>query len=87
MKMTVNTENVERWGLSEIVLRGSTDGNPFLDGELLAQFTHGQRTIEVGGFFDGDGIYRVRFMPDEQGEWSFHTCPGYLFHPPANLDF
>ena len=25
------------------------------------------------GFYDGDGIYRVRFMPDTQGEWRYHT--------------
>ena len=25
------------------------------------------------GFYDGDGVYRVRFMPDDEGSWSFRT--------------
>jgi hypothetical protein len=33
-------------------------------------FTLGFRSIPVQGFYDGDGQYRIRFMPDTQGEWS-----------------
>jgi hypothetical protein len=29
--------------------------------------------VEVEGFYDGDGVYRVRFMPDELGNWSYTT--------------
>ena len=28
---------------------------------------------QVQGFYDGDGIYRVRFMPGIQGHWSYLT--------------
>jgi hypothetical protein len=65
---------VEQWGLFELALRGPTDGNPFVDVELSATFTHGDRTIRVGGFYDGDGTYRVRFMPETPGEWSYTTA-------------
>ena len=40
---------------------------------LSAQFTHDGRTLEPDGFYDGDGLYRVRFMPDEPGEWTYVT--------------
>lgn len=30
--------------------------------------------MPVNGFYNGTGIYRVRFMPDETGEWTFVTA-------------
>jgi hypothetical protein len=64
---------VEQWDVFEIALTGPTDGNPFVDVRFTAAFTDGSRTIEVNGFYDGDGIYRVRFMPDHPGEWRYET--------------
>lgn len=70
-----NTEitTIEQWGIFEVSLPGSSDGNPFLDVEFFATFSQGERSIQVGGFYDSAGIYRVRFMPDHQGVWSYHT--------------
>ncbi len=67
------TQTVEQWGIYEIVLQGPADGNPFLDVELTATFTCRHRTVEVDGFYDGEGVYRVRFMPDVQGTWQYRT--------------
>src|ERR1700733_13829886 len=61
---------VEQWGLFELSLRGPSSGNPFKDVSLSAEFTHQHRTIQVTGFYDGDGAYRIRFMPDIQGSWT-----------------
>src|SRR5690242_3069158 len=72
MKAT-NTVTTEQWGVFELELAGSAEGNPFLEVELTAQFTYKHRTIEVDGFYDGDGIYRIRFMPDTQGSWRYQT--------------
>jgi hypothetical protein len=47
-----------QWGLVEITLEGPDYGNPFVDVELSAEFRCGPRTWRVGGFYDGDGIYR-----------------------------
>ncbi len=33
----------------------------------------GDQSIEVTGFYDGDGTYRVRFMPDAPGVWRYET--------------
>jgi hypothetical protein len=41
--------------------------------QFAACFTFKHRTVEVDGFYDGDGMYRVRFMPDEIGRWSYVT--------------
>ena len=66
-------EDVERWGVFEIRLAGPSSGNPFLEVQLGAHFRYRNRVVEVDGFYDGEGTYRVRFMPDETGEWSYTT--------------
>jgi hypothetical protein len=73
MTITNSTANIEQWGIFELTLRGSAEGNPFLEVELGAQFVCQDRTVEVDGFYDGDGVYRVRFMPDMQGTWGYST--------------
>ena len=65
--------NVEQWGMFEVELDGPSDGNPFLDVEVRAEFTHKDRTFEAPGFYDGNGKYRVRCMPEHRGEWSYVT--------------
>jgi hypothetical protein len=66
-------DTVEQWGVYEIELKGPTNGNPFLDVQLSAVFSKGSNSVEVAGFYDGDGIYRVRFMPDQTGVWQYKT--------------
>ncbi len=66
-------DTVERWGVYEVTLHGPADGNPFLDVKLTAHFHYRHRTMDVDGFYDGGGVYRVRFMPDETGDWTYST--------------
>ena len=67
------TIKIERWGMFEVSLEGPKIGNPFLDVDLTAQFRYRNRVVEVDGFYNGRGIYCVRFMPDEEGTWSYVT--------------
>lgn len=67
------TQQTERWDIFELELTGPAGGNPFLDVQLSAQFSHKHRVLEPEGFYDGDGVYRVRFMPDTEGEWHYRT--------------
>jgi hypothetical protein len=64
---------VEQWDIFELALQGPQNGNPFLDVQLRARFTCTDRIIEVNGFYDGDGTYRIRFMPDVVGQWRYVT--------------
>src|SRR5215469_12079055 len=59
---------VERWGVFETQIKLPETGNPF-GVALTAQFMRGHRTVEAAGFYDGDGVYKARFMPDSEGEW------------------
>lgn len=64
---------VEQWGVFELVLVGPTNGNPFTEVQLAARFQKDFDLVEVRGFYDGDGIYRIRFMPGKQGVWRYLT--------------
>jgi hypothetical protein len=65
--------HVERWGTVEVELGGPSDGNPFVEVDISAVFRQGDRRMEVGGFYDGDGKYKIRFMPDSVGDWEYET--------------
>src|ERR1700761_3324713 len=65
--------SIEQWGLFEVSLPGPSAGNPFKEVTLTARFSLEHRTVQVTGFYDGDGTYRVRFMPDAPGRWTFVT--------------
>lgn len=64
-------EKIERWGIFEVSARGPQNGNPFIDVNIRAAFEYKNRTVEVDGFYDGEGIYKVRFMPDVEGLWTY----------------
>jgi hypothetical protein len=82
MPAITNETKVEQWGIFELTLQGITDReiwlspnprNPFREIELTAEFACQDRVINVDGFYDGDGIYRIRFMPEIQGTWRYRT--------------
>lgn len=65
--------SVAKWDIFELELSGPSEGNPYLDVTLEATFSQAGRSVRVPGFYDGDGTYRVRFMPDAEGDWSYTT--------------
>lgn len=73
-KQPDQVQTVEQWGVFQIDLSSTPTGNPFMDVELSAIFTNGENSIKVPGFYDGEGVFRIRFSPIEQGEWSYITA-------------
>lgn len=71
-KNTPLTE-VEQWGMYEISLPCQYIGNPFTEVNLTATFTQADQQMSVAGFYDGNGVFKVRFMPDKTGDWSYST--------------
>jgi len=66
-------QRVARYGRFEATLEGPSHGNPFVDVVLDAQIDGPGISIRVPGFYDGDGVYRVRYMPEVEGEFRFTT--------------
>ena len=60
-----------RWGVFEVTMPGRTEGNPFTDYTITATFTGKEGNVTVDGFYDGDGVYKARFMPSYEGEYTF----------------
>lgn len=64
---------IEQWDVYEITLNGPDTGKPWMDVDLKGVFTNADKTITVPGFYDGGGVYRIRFSPDIQGDWTYQT--------------
>lgn len=64
---------VKKWDIFEFELNGPRDGNPFTEISLSAVFKFNNRELYVEGFYDGDGIYKFRFMPDQEGLWTYRV--------------
>ena len=67
------SESVQRWGVMEVTVQGPAEGNPFTKQEFTGTFTGKCEEKTVTGFYDGDGVYKVRFMPSFEGEYTYVT--------------
>ena len=68
-----SAQPIEQWVVYEITLDGPANGNPFVEVILSAEFRNGDAVFVPDGFYDGDGVYRVRFMPNALGTWTYTT--------------
>ena len=71
---------VGRWSVLELAVNGPSDENPFVEQTLSATFTGPGETVTAQGFYDGEGVYRVRFMPSFEGAYRF-TVTGSFMEP------
>lgn len=67
-----------QWGVVDIVLAGPSDSTPDTDIRLSATFRKtspsGKDTeLTIPGFYDGNGVYRIRFSPPSTGAWAYQT--------------
>jgi len=64
------------WQQFEVALESDTDyKNPLYDvPEFFAHFiAPSGRRLKINGFWDGGRNWNIRFMPDEEGRWSYVT--------------
>jgi len=64
MSYVTNGDIIEKWDFFEITIKGPKEINAYLEVHLSAKFKYKNRTINVNGFYDGEGVYKIRFMPD-----------------------
>ncbi len=79
-------EQVEKWGVFEIVVNGRSDGNPFLDHAITGTFVGERERVKVNGFYDDESVYRVRFMPSHAGRYTY-TVSGGAMNAPVTGEF
>lgn len=65
--------DLSKWNMHEFSAKGLTHvNNPFRDAMLVGEFVSPSGALKViDGFYDGDNTWRLRFVPDEEGEWSY----------------
>jgi len=73
MMRALHARNIEQYNFFELELKGPSAGNPFVDVRLDAEFRFENRVRFCEGFYDGAGVYKIRFMPDFPGKWIFST--------------
>ena len=71
-------KKAERWDVWEVSCHGPEEGNPFADHWMKGSFSCDKETVDADGFYDGDGIYKVRFMPSYEGEYTFKVTADFL---------
>lgn len=64
---------IAKWGLFECWFNGPVDDTAFMDLDFTAVFTCRNYSTWARGFYDGEGRYGLRFMPDAEGEWTYIT--------------
>ena len=57
----------------EAAFEGPATGIPSSMSRSTSSSRHENREVAAPGFYDGEGVYRVRFMPDAEGEWTYRT--------------
>ncbi|WP_044441159.1 DUF5605 domain-containing protein [Agreia bicolorata] len=70
----VATEHVSRFGRFELQVDGPHSGNPFIDVEFAATISGPDGSVRVPGFYDGDGVYRLRWLAEVEGPFTFTTA-------------
>ncbi len=71
---------VRRWDVFELTVCGPKEGNPFAEQSVHAAFCGAGETVRVTGFYDGEGVYRVRFMPAFEGAYTFELESSFGVH-------
>ncbi|MBN2762546.1 MAG: DUF5060 domain-containing protein [Bacteroidales bacterium] len=75
----IQRDTVEKWDVFEVELISKKEfKKPFEDVTLTAWFTIGSTTKKVTGFFDGNSTWKIRFMPEETGQYNFRTESDYI---------
>jgi hypothetical protein len=75
------TGTVRKWDVLEIEAKGFSDKNPFTDYQIVGTFTSASKSVTVDGFYDGDGVYKVRFMPSIEGEYRYEISGSFAEKP------
>lgn len=59
-------------------LPGACGGKSFCRHHIQGVFTGEKETVKTDGFYDGDGVYKVRFMPSFEGSYRFTISADFL---------
>ncbi|MCX6143626.1 MAG: DUF5060 domain-containing protein [Ignavibacteriales bacterium] len=73
LSLATAQSKVEQWDRFEVTLKHAYSGNCFKDVHLSTTFSGKDTSFVVAGFYDGKNIFRIRFMPQQIGTWTYTT--------------
>jgi len=66
-------QEIEQWNRFELTLTSQSKKNGFTEVSLTAEFSNNDTTLTVSGFYDGNNVFKIRFMPSSIGQWQYKT--------------
>lgn len=64
---------MEQYRMCELEFQGEILDKDWAQADLTARLWCGDRELAVSGFYAGDGVYKVRFLPDVSGLWQYEV--------------
>lgn len=74
-------DHCRKYDMFEVSVKGEAAGNPFTEQTLTGVFMSKGESKTVRGFYDGDGIYKIRFMPQTEGMYQFVLKSSFTDQP------
>ena len=62
---------MRQYEMYEIVLKGSAPEGSEASVDVSAVISHNGQKKQVRGFYAGNGVYKIRFLPEESGLYSW----------------
>lgn len=70
----MSTMSTQCWKMTEIILESTVSyENPFTDTDVDLVLTGNGRQYTIPGFWDGDNVWKVRFVCPSEGIWYYKT--------------
>ena len=76
--LSMMPEKTRRWQMTEIRLNGPCEGNPYTEQHAEAEIISCGEHVHVQGFYDGEGVYLIRFMPIYEGEYQVKVSASFM---------
>lgn len=83
----MSEQSIALWGRFEYQVTDVDDPRHFTDTELSATFTCGEESRTVWGFYNGNGQFILRFMPDIPGVWHYRISSNIPSQSPVEGTF
>lgn len=64
---------MKQYQLYELVFTGKEPSGSWSQPDICAVFTCEEETVRVKGFYDGNGLYKIRFLPRRTGLWKWEV--------------
>jgi outer membrane protein assembly factor BamB len=68
-----NTPSVGKYEIYELTVKHPSNSYqyPWLDASISATFKHEDKSVSVNGFYYDKNLWKIRFSPDEIGDWNW----------------